>query len=372
MARKKATSKAKIPETPEKLYVCSCCGREFQKGETHFYKNHNSRNYASNDGFTTICIKCVGEMFEDYRLQFQNQKLACMIMCAKLDYPFYQSLYDSVHVRNDNFTFGLYVRQVNCAQYSGKTFASTLASGELQKEVQESIDDFEEDWPMEDRRTKNEVIKLLGRDPFVGYVSKDRKYLFNEFLQYLDDEELLADQYKVSQLIQLLNNNNQINQYDVALSRFDPVRNVDDIRALSSLKKDLVASNEKIAKENGFSMKSRGENRAGKGTLTNLMREMREKDIKGCEANFYDQLQSENTKWAANVSSQSLMENCHFDDTDVDDIIVEQRKLISETQRELDDLKEEARVWKAEKENTMNRLKELEAQLAGKAGDVDG
>lgn len=325
-----------------------------------------------NDGFTTICVKCVGEMFEEYRLQFQNQKLACMIMCAKLDYPFFQSLYDSVHVRNDNFTFGLYVRQVNCAQYAGKTFASTLASGELQKEVQESIEEFEDDWPLEDRRTKNEVIKLLGRDPFVGYVSKDRKYLFNEFLQYLDDEELLADQYKISQLIQLLNNNNQINQYDVALSRFDPVRNVEDIRALSSLKKDLVASNEKIAKENGFSVKSRGENRAGKGTLTNLMREMREKNIKGCEANFYDQLQSENTRWAADISAQSLMQNCHFDDNDVNDIIEEQRKLIAKIQTELDHLKEEARVWKVEKEDTIGRMNELERQLSEKVGDTNG
>lgn len=345
------------------MYVCSCCGREWQTGEKHFYKNTHSRNYESNDGYTTICIKCAGELFEEYKSQFGDQKLACMILCAKFDFPFYHSLYESVSIRNDRFAFGQYVRQVNCTQYAGKTFATTLASGEIGKTVEESIDDYEEDWSVEDRRTKNEVINLLGKDPFVGYVPKDRKYLFNEFLQYLDDEDLLADQYKVSQLIQLLNNNNQINQYDAALSKLDPIRSVEDIKSLSSLKKDLVASNEKIAKENGFSVKSRGGDTAGKGTLTKLMREMRDKNIKGCEVNFYNQLQSENTRWASNISVQSMMENCHFDDTDVGDIIDEQRKLLMETQTELDHLKEEARVWKSEKEETLTRLKELEEQI---------
>lgn len=366
------STKPKVPVTLDKLYTCSCCGKQYQKGETHFYKNPSSRNYTSNDGFTTICVKCVGEMFEEYRLQFQNQKLACMIMCAKLDYPFFQSLYDSVHVRNDNFTFGLYVRQVNCAQYAGKTFASTLASGELQKEVQESIEEFEDDWPLEDRRTKNEVIKLLGRDPFVGYVSKDRKHLFNEFLQYLDDEELLADQYKVSQLIQLLNNNNQINQYDVALSRFDPVRNVEDIRALSSLKKDLVASNEKIAKENGFSVKSRGGAQVGKGTLTGLMRDMRERDLKESEINFYDQLRSPASQWAIDVSMKSMMENIQLDDGDINEIVETQRNNIIALQNENDDLKEEKRLLKVAELKAENEIAELKEQLRLLDGESNG
>lgn len=368
MAKKKIADPT-LKKDSDKLYVCSCCGSEWHKAEGHFYKNTHSRNYEGNDGYTTLCIKCANRMLEEYMLQFKDQRLACMILCAKLDFPYYHSLYDSISARNDKFAIGQYVRQVNCNQYMGNTFATTLVSGELNKTVQESIEDFEEDWATEDKRTKNEVIKLLGRDPFVGYTTKDRKYLFNEFLQYLDDEDLLADQYKVSQLIQLLNNNNQINQYDVALSRFDPVRNVDDIRALSSLKKDLVASNEKIAKENGFSVKSRGGAQIGKGTLTGLMRDMRDRDLDAAETNFYDQLRSPASQWAIDVSMKSMMENIQLDDGDIDEIINNQRDMITNLQSENDDLKEEKRLLKVSELEYENKIEELKEQIKRLGGD---
>lgn len=368
---KKKIANAALKKDPDKLYVCSCCGREWQTGEKHFYKNSHSRNYESNDGYVTICIKCAGELFDDYKSQFNDQKLACMIMCAKFDYPFYHSLYESVAIRNDKFVFGQYIRQVNCTQYAGKTFATTLASGELDKTVQESVEDYEEDWSVEDRRTKNEVIKLLGKDPFVGYVPKDRKYLFNEFLQYLDDEDLLADQYKVSQLIQLLNNNNQINQYDVALSKLDPIRSVEDIKSLSSLKKDLVASNEKIAKENGFSVKSRGGAQVGKGTLTGLMRDMRDRELDVAEVNFYDQLRSPASQWAIDISMKSMMENIQLDEIDINEIVENQRNMIVNLQNENDDLKEEKRILKVAELEYESKIEELKEQLKKLGGDIE-
>ena len=368
--KKVATKTTKKP--PEEPFKCMSCGQVYAHADGNFYKNPYSRDYEHNDRFVHICIDCCRRIFNEYKVKHQDQRLACIILCAKLDIPYYHSLYESVNVRNDNFTFGHYIRMINGTQYKGKTFANTLASGELEKTVHESQEESEEYWPLEEKRAKNEVIKLLGRDPFVGYVSKDRKYLFYEFLQYLDDDELLADQYKISQLIQLLNNNNQINQYDVALSRLDPVRNVDDIKALSALKKDLVSSNEKIAKENGFSVKSRGEQKTGRGTLTGLMRDMRDKDLKEVEINFYDQLRSENTRWAIDISMKSMMENCMFDENDVDMIINDQRKKLVELQGENDDLKEERRLWKTEELATKEKIKELKEKIVQLGGDIDG
>lgn len=361
--RKKKVVDPKVTSDIDKTYFCTACGKTYATGEKNFYVVRNSSSYKGNDGFAHICTSCAKQMFDEYKIKFNDQRLATMIMCAKLDIPYYHSLYESINVKNDKFSFGIYLRQINGTQYRGKTFATTLADGELERTVKESVQESEEYWTIDEKRAKNEVIKLMGRDPFIDYSPKDRRYLFMEFLQYLDDDELLDDQYKLTQLIQLINNNNQINQYDIALSRLDPTRNTDEVTSLNKLKKDLVTSNDKIAKENGFSVKSRGESRAGKGSLTSLMREMREKDIKEVEVNFYNQLHSENTYWAANISAQSLKTNCRFDENDVNDIIEEQRVLITTLQNDLDTLKEDERIWKTERDDTFSKLKELEKQI---------
>lgn len=348
------------------------CGKEIEKPVGNLYKNSYSRDYKANDGYVHMCRNCVNELFEEYKNKYEDQRLAVMIMCAKLDFPYYHSLYETVNVRNETFSFGMYTRQINNQQYKGKTFATTLAEGELERTVKESVEESEEYWPVEERRAKNEVIKLMGHDPFEGYADKDRKYLFSEFLHYLDDDELLADQYKVSQLIQLLNNNNQINDIDKAVSKLDPMKNIDDIKLLNSIKKDLVASSEKIAKENGFSVKSRGEQKSGRGTLTGLMRDMRDKDLKEVEINFYDQLRSENTRWAIDISMKSMMENCMFDENDIDTIINDQRKKLIELQGENDDLKEERRLWKVKELEIEEKLKTLEEKVIQLGGELDG
>lgn len=368
--RKKANTD--IVKDPDQMYFCTCCGKKLDKGDTKFYKNSYSRDYKANDCFVHLCRSCTTEMFEEYKKKYGDQRLAVMIMCAKLDFPYYHSLYETVNVRNETFSFGMYTRQINNAQYKGKTFATTLAEGELERTIKESVEESEELWPVEERRAKNEVIKLMGHDPFVGYSPTDRKYLFTEFLHYLDDDELLADQYKVSQLIQLLNNNNQINVYDKSISKLDPVKNIDDLKLLSSLKKDLVVSNEKIAKENGFSVKSRGEQKSGRGTLTGLMRDMREKDLKEVEANFYDQLRSPASRWATDISMQSMLENIHLDENDLNDIIEDQRSMLHDIQNENDDLKEEKRIAQLEINDLKEMIEKLQKQVITLGGVIDG
>lgn len=310
-------------------------------------------------------------MFEEYKVKYEDQKLACMIMCAKLDFPFYESLYETTNTRNDKFAFGTYVRQLNNNQYKGRTFAHTLAEGEFDKTTREKTESAEDKWTLEEKRAKNEVLKLVGSDLFAGYSSKDRRYLFTEFLQYLNDDELLSDQYKVSQLIQLLNNNNQINELDRAISRLDPLKNIDDLKLLNDVKKHLVASNEKIAKENGFSVRSRGEQKTGKNSLTGLMRDMREKDLPEIEVNFYNQLSSPSSRWAADISMQSMLDNIQLDENDINDIIETQRKLIYDIQLENDEIKEERRLWKIHELELEEKIIEYQNQIIQLGGAID-
>lgn len=357
-----------------KTYRCTWCGREETSPEKKFYKVPYSRSHDGNDNYAHICIHCIKEFMEQYSAK-RSQKVAVMACCALLDVPFYRSLYESINKARDDFNFGYYIRQINSKQYQGKTFALTLANGELEVTKKEAEDEAEEmaesNWSVDEKRAKNEVIQMLGYDPFDGYAYRFRRKLFLELQAYLNDEELLSDNYKLAQIIQIINNNHQINQYDIAISKCDPQKDMDEIKTLNALKKELVSSNEKIAKENGISVKSRGDQKAGRGTLTGLMRDMREKDLKEAEVNFYDQLQSENTRWAIDMSMKSMLDNCSFDENDVNDIIEHQRDRLSELQDEADNLKEEKRLLKLQEYELKERVTALENQVIAMGGDVD-
>lgn len=375
--KKTATKKAVNAKKDEdiKIYRCTMCGREETNPEKKFYKLSYSNLHKGNDGYSHICINCVKEEFERQCKKY-NMKTATMITCANLNVPFYRALYESIIKSRDDFSFGYYIRQINNKQYQGKNFALTLATGELEvtkKEVEEEVEELAEtNWSLDERRAKNEVITMMGYDPFEGYTPKIRKKLFTELLGYLDDDELLSDNYKLAQIIQVINNNLQINQYDVAISKLDPRKDVDEIIDLNKLKKELVSSNEKIAKENGISVKGRGDQRAGKGTLTGLMRDMREKDIKEAEVNFYKQLTSPASRWATDISMQSMLENIQLDENDVNDIIEEQRKLLQKYQDDNDELLEERRILKVKEVEFNEVIKKLQEQVIRLGGELDG
>ena len=154
------------------------------------------------------------------------------------------------------------------------------------------------------------------------------------------------------------------------ISRLNPSKDVDEIRELNKIKKELVASNEKIAKENGISVKGRGDQKAGKGTLTGLMRDMREKDIESAEVNFYNQLISPASRWAADISMQAMIDNIQLDENDINDIIEMQRSKLAEYQDENDALKEERRLWKVEEIKSKEKIKKLEEQVLALGGEL--
>ena len=86
-----------------------------------------------------------------------------------------------------------------------------------------------------------------------------------------------------------------------------------------------------LVERNG-SVKNRIDKQVGRSTLTYLMKDLREKDIPEAEANYYDQLQSEGSRWAANISFKAIKENGFFDENDEKDMLEIQYKKIQELQ----------------------------------------
>ena len=287
-------------------------------------------------------------MFSDIENRFKDTKIALIVVCHYLDIFFSEELYESIK-GNANFSFGSYLRLINGTQYKSKNFTNSLL-GIVQdglKGAQTIAEEKETKWSSSDLQNKKNAIEAIGYDPFEGYSETDRKFLFNEIVKYFD-EDISDDAFKLSQVIQIVNNNNQIRNIDLSIAQMSTSLNLglksDDIKNLISVKNQLVTSNDKIAKENEISVKNRSNKDVGKSTLGKLQVNLRKMNFEDAEENFYKQLSSRGTSWAVDMSHKSIVENAMFDENDKQEIFNTTRENYINSQRELDDMKEKYRL----------------------------
>lgn len=328
-----------------KIYSCVSCGFETDSPRGKFYKSQ-SIMYKGNDGYVPICVSCLKKRLEELTARF-GERTAMITICHYMDVPFYYAVYDSVRMQDSGtLSIGMYMRQMNNKQYTGRSFINTLLD---KKELAIDESTFEEikertRWKNSEHRNKNNTIEIIGFDPFEGYTEDQRRFLFNNIIGYLDEDGIEEDNYKISQIIQLVINNYQITQLDIAIAKLDMMTQANDMRVLQSSKKALVDANDKIAKENGISVRNRKDDNANKSGFTGLQKRLRELNIKEAEVNFYDQLKSEGTQWAANMSLKAIKENGFFDENDYKDMMESQYLMIHDLQGKIDDIEEQNRL----------------------------
>lgn len=304
--------------------------------------------FTANELYTHICADCVNDLMFEMQTRYKDTKIALMIVCHYLDIYFSEELYESVK-DNANFSFGNYTKLLNGTQYKAKNFTSSLMEilNKGLKGSQLIQEERELKWSATELQNKTDAINVIGYDPFEGYSEIDRKFLFNELIKYFDDD-IADDTYKLSQVLQIVNNNNQIRQYDLIISSLNPLIESAKIKDLNGLKSNLVSSNDKIAKENEISVKNRSNKEVGKSTLGFLQKKLRTLNIKKAEADYYDQLRSEGTQWAIDMSHKSVLANALFDENDKQEIFTKQREKLIKIQQLLDDETEKSRQLQVE------------------------
>ena len=349
--------------------TCPMCGeaKSSVKGANTFYKSLSPLYVGINlkhpeHPWMGFCKECVWSTYNTYYNILKDMKKAILITCMKFDIPFNEGDYDGAMKQcvNNQFShpFKIYMTKVNSLgnfnnSLTGfdpkflfdKETGKDLITNALELEVKDL--DYNIQLTEKDLRVKDDVIRLMGYDPFAGYSNFDQKFLFNELISYLD-EDLLGDAFKLSQVLQLVNNNNQIRKIDLVISSLSNdtktlISNQGDIKSLSATKSQIVGSTDKIAKENSISVKNRGDKSAGKSTLTSLMKEYRELNFEDAEQDYYDQNKAYGMKLVADISHKSILEQLQFDENDLNDMLLTQRQLLGDLKSKLLDLEEENR-----------------------------
>lgn len=385
--KSKSSGNKQLPANQQKgKKVCTCCHDE--KNLTDFY--YSSSPMYSLDERIPVCKECckTSVLAEDGRIDFDKFK----DLLRNIDKPLYFDLLfsseESVKKENSYLSdeevslhgyeiLQKYFTLVAMRQDKAKSYSDAEKEGFIhqnsnrtKKEKEEILNRYSHlinqclqnnkstykaqtainpnekqiIWSDQDKQNKQYAIEVVGYDPFEEYPEEGRKFLFNQLSPYLEDDSNADDAYKLSQILQIIKNNYQIDICDKKMSQLDPLKDAESIKTLSDIKNKLVQSNDKIAKENEISVKNRSNKDAGKSTLTYLMRDLREKDFDKAEADYYDQLRGIGSQWAAGMSTKAIKENGIFDENDKKEVYEMQLDMIAALNKEVDELKEKIRI----------------------------
>lgn len=120
--KKKGGRKKKIVEKP---FKCSCCGEPYTTQQRNFSRSQ-SAFYQANDGYITVCNKCIEKSLKQYTKTLGSEEKAIERLALHFD------LFVSPALLRTNGTgmarFKKYVKGCNLTQNNGKTYDTYLDS----------------------------------------------------------------------------------------------------------------------------------------------------------------------------------------------------------------------------------------------------
>jgi hypothetical protein len=279
--------------------------------------------------------------------------VALYFLCRLLDVYFESTLYYTAEQQANNSgssIFAIYLQKCNSLpQYSQKTFSE---SAPLDYEANKNI--FETEMKLDtsdlDRRNQEDVIRMVGYDPFENENPADKKGLYNTLVDFLD-ESTLEDSFKLPTVIEIVKSFNQIDKINQALAIMtadigNVANSVGGVKSLFEAKDKMYRALLALAKDNGISVNHANNKSKGAGTLSGIIKQLQEKGFMEVEVNLFDIETCEGMKQVADISNQSILKQLQFDENDYTFMLNEQRALLQEIQNKNIILEEENRLLK--------------------------
>lgn len=255
--------------------------------------------------------------------------------------------------RNRKDYFGIYIKNIQMNKYKdlGWNDSENLSKTEVEILSLQSI--YEEKrniYSEEDEQNKNDVINMLGYDPFINESNNDKKFLYNRLIDYLD-ESTLEDNFKLNTVIEIVKTFAQIEKINnaIAVLSQDPkstVENNSTIKSLSTTKKDMLSSTLNLAKDNGISANHNNNKSKGGNTLNGIVKKLNEIGLESATVNLFELETCDAMKQIADISNRSILDQLILDENDYAEMLNEQRVMIQKYQSENAALEEENRILK--------------------------
>ncbi|MCY8907834.1 hypothetical protein P8907_20100 [Bacillus atrophaeus] len=336
--------------TTEKI-TCTCCGKERDSGQ--FYASISPFHAATKK--LHVCKQCLLKIADsDIENQTHIQNLLRMLDKPYLHTTWLSSIEEAAN-RNRHL-FSIYMKNLGLRHNRMKTWQDSEFDhkGRTQTDLNTDEDSMqkEEDRILLDDTNKKDVLRMLGYDPFEGEIETDKRLLYNNLVNFLD-EGTLEDNFKLPAVIEIVKGFNQIDKINRAIATItSDVANMSNqaggIKSLIDSKEKILKSMLALAKDNGISVNHNNNKSKGAGTLSGIIKTLQEKGFEEGEVNQFDIETAKGIRQVADQSNKSIMDQLQFDENDYTSMLMEQREIIQDLDSRAITLEEENRKLKKE------------------------
>jgi len=355
------------------IIACSCCGDE--KSSDNYYASYSyvSKHHKK----LPICKECVWDYVVTEENGYDLDRMKDILQM--IDKPFITSLLESsineANKGNKNI-FKVYMKNLGLSQ--NRHLRGRDGDDNLRRNIENHTSNSNDianipkkveivEVPLSttetDLKNKEDVLRMLGYDPFFTENEIDKTYLYNRLVDFLD-ESTLEDNFKLPAVIEIVKTFNQIDKINLAITNFTSdtesfAENVGKVNSLIAAKEKMLKSVLALAKDNGISVNHNNNKSKGGNTLNGIVRKLNEIGLSSAELNLFDLETSAAMKQVADLSNKSILDQLLLDENDYVDMLAQQRELIAQKDEKLIKEEEENRLLKIEIAKLQGNLKTL-------------
>ena len=361
--KKTTTKKATVDE---KKYLCHYCNKEKKKSE--FYMSTDPRVLT---GITSMCKECVKKIalnWDENRQEFGTcTKKSVMDALEYIDRPFLENLWNSSYAEWANPDAKLrrttiwdsYIKNVGMVQYRGMRWrdgdifntyiedAKQVAMMEHKQQENAQLLANNQEVNSEFEKNKQDVVRLLGYDPFEAEKPEDQPLLYSQLIGFLDaGGDSNDDMMRTSSAISIVRGFLQQAKLDdkLAMVMANTNANATEMKTLLEAKKNVSATISKMAEDSCLSLKHNKNASKGENTWTGKIKKLKDLSLREAEVNGFDIGTCRGMQQVLEMSDASIMRQLNLDESEWSDMVAEQREMLVKVQNERDVYKEINRI----------------------------
>ena len=382
-------AKKKIDELEKKLEkfegggYCTMCAKH--KSADKFYYNSDPMTKSDLSPICRDCARKLALRVDSNGEEHEPTKDSVQLALKYLNRPFLNTVWNASIQESENLVTGKvkhnvwssYAKNIQMQQYLGLTYFDSdmfkervIYDDEKTPQMiveehagQDTYDDF--------IKNKKDVIRLLNYDPFEQEAISDQPFLYSQLLGLLDsggDEN--DDMMRNASAISIVRGFLQSSKIDNAIANLmADIKNIDKnsatIKSLQDSKSKITSVITNLAAESCISLKNNKNAKKGENTWTGKIKKIKDLDLRQGRVNGFDIETSKAMRQVMDASHKSILQELKLDDSDWSDMVAEQRDMIVNLQRKLDQYTEISRILLNENLDLKDFIKEQDIDIKG-------
>lgn len=255
-------------KAPTEKYTCHYCAR--QLAGSSFY---SSTDPLIKTGYTTMCKECAKKFarrYDERSGEYLGESVETMkSTLQRLDKPWFKDVFDKAY-RESSGTIGgdhtntiwdKYIQYLSVGKYKsmrwndGEFYDNTAKMPVEQRPAQSKLTEADE----EKEKNRQDIVRLVGYDPFEKEPEEDKSVLYAQFIGYLDAEGNNDDPTRILDSIEIVRGYSQLQKInDMSAAAFQNLTSTgktNDIRTYMDTKKKVADVISQLAEQSCISLK---------------------------------------------------------------------------------------------------------------------